>query len=313
MKTGLGIGLGMLGAIGQDLRQAKQHKRQKELMEIQHKNQQGLNIQGQELQYDLWNKTNAEAQMKHYKDAGLNPALMYGVGGAGGATTGSQGGGSAASGSAAAPMDIQGALQAGLIKAQTDNIKADTENKQADTTKTAGTDTEESKARIGQITEGTGYTKILAEIQRATREDQIDQATYNVEKTIKEIEERGLDNKLKQETINDEINIVKQNVLGAVLENQLRKVNINKTERETKAISEKLLIEAEKLMNEVYRLEQGDKKIKLDRYRLQKDMRELLINSELKTWGLSIDEYKAISGALTNIVSSGGNRFKGFQ
>lgn len=42
-------------------------------------------------QLNLWNATNAEAQVEHLKNAGLNPALMYAKGGQGGST----GGGSA--------------------------------------------------------------------------------------------------------------------------------------------------------------------------------------------------------------------------
>ena len=61
------------------------------------------------------------------KDAGLNPALMYGMSGGGGATTGSQGGGSAPGGSQPRQMDLQ------LIKAQKENVEADTEKKSAET------------------------------------------------------------------------------------------------------------------------------------------------------------------------------------
>lgn len=124
-NTALQAGFNMMGA-------NQQHKRQKELMGIQHGNQQELNKQGHQLQMDMWNKTNYEAQLKHMKKAGLNPALMYGMGGGGGTTAGSQGGGSAAGGNAVQmhPIDI---ANLALVKAQRDNIEADTKNKEADT------------------------------------------------------------------------------------------------------------------------------------------------------------------------------------
>lgn len=128
----LGAGMSGIGMIVQGERARKQHERQIQLMGIQNQNQRNLNKQGQELQLDTWNKTNAAAQRKHYEDAGLNVGMMYGGSGAGGATTGSQGGGSAASGQAAAPMDIGNAMQAGLMAAQIDNIKADTNLKEKD-------------------------------------------------------------------------------------------------------------------------------------------------------------------------------------
>jgi len=110
----------------------KQYHRQKKLMGLQNQNQMMLNRQGHDLQMDMWNKTNYGAQVKHMEDAGLNPALMYGMGGGGGTTAGSQGGGSAASGQAQAQTAMDMA-NIGLIRAQIENIKTDTKNKEADT------------------------------------------------------------------------------------------------------------------------------------------------------------------------------------
>ena len=52
-----------------------------------------------EHQFELWNKTQAEAQVAHLKAAGLNPALIYAKGGAGGSTAG--GGGTSVGGGTA--------------------------------------------------------------------------------------------------------------------------------------------------------------------------------------------------------------------
>jgi hypothetical protein len=101
--------LGMLGGVGQGNRG---YHRNKKLMGFQRNHQMQLNRQGADIQYDMWRKTNMPAQVKMMEDAGLNPALMYGMGGAGGSTTGSQGGGSASGGNAPAEtvMDLQNAL-----------------------------------------------------------------------------------------------------------------------------------------------------------------------------------------------------------
>jgi hypothetical protein len=110
----------------------KQNEDQARLMGIQNQNQQQLNRQGHRLQMDMWNKTNYQAQVKHMKKAGLNPGLMYGMGGGGGTTAGSQGGGSAAGGQAVQmhPMDI---ANIALLKAQENNINANTDNLNAKT------------------------------------------------------------------------------------------------------------------------------------------------------------------------------------
>ena len=60
----------ILGMIGQNERARKQHNRQKELMGIQFQNQGKLNQQGSDLQYDMWKKTNAPAQVGILKEAG---------------------------------------------------------------------------------------------------------------------------------------------------------------------------------------------------------------------------------------------------
>lgn len=123
MPNALGIGLSMLGgAIGAQ----SQHGRQRELMNIQHQNQQQLNQQGHDLQYQQWLRTNYPAQVQMMKKAGLNPALMYKGAGPGG-TTGSQTGGSAGSGNAQAfsPMDVSNMA---LMKAQQEKIEAETRN-----------------------------------------------------------------------------------------------------------------------------------------------------------------------------------------
>ncbi len=81
----------------------------------QQQRQMELNQQGHDLQMDMWNKTNYGAQLQHMKDAGLNPALMYGMGGGGGATTGSQGGGAAAKGVGQKQMGIEGLMAASQV------------------------------------------------------------------------------------------------------------------------------------------------------------------------------------------------------
>ena len=138
--AGLGIAGGMLGA-------GSQHRRQKELMGIQNKYQRGLNKQGHDLQFDMWNKTNYRAQMEHMKAAGLNPALMYGSAGQGG-QTGSQGGGSAQGGNAAGfnAMDLSNMM---LVKAETELKKkqGDLAKSQADAI--SGYQKGESESRTG--------------------------------------------------------------------------------------------------------------------------------------------------------------------
>ncbi len=114
---GTGVAGSLLGMIGGHNAQRRQHRDTKELMGMQHANQRNLNQMGHDLQMDMWNKTNYGAQVGHMKDAGLNPALMYGSAGQGG-QTGSQGGGSASMGQAQQMkmMDMQNLMMGAQMK-----------------------------------------------------------------------------------------------------------------------------------------------------------------------------------------------------
>ena len=116
------------------------------------------------------------------KEAGLNPALLYGSKGGGGATTGSGGGGVSgqSAGTAIRSGGAEGmGIQLQLLEAQKENIKADTELKKADAAKTAGVDTKEAEARIANLTADTTFLN-------KSMEDRLD--TINTER-YKAIEE----------------------------------------------------------------------------------------------------------------------------
>ena len=142
-----GAGGAALGMLGGFIGAGNQHRRQRELMSLQHQNQMALNRQGHQLQFDMWKKTSYPAQLKMMKEAGLSPGLMYGGGPGAGGSTGSQGGGSAAGGSAAAfnPMDLSNMM---LMKAQAEDLKAGARLKNVEADKKSGIDTQEGLQRI---------------------------------------------------------------------------------------------------------------------------------------------------------------------
>jgi hypothetical protein len=138
LATGIGLGMQAAGGaakafgIGQGYN--RQIKQQQKLNEQQLKGNKEMADYNHNLQMDLWNKTNYEAQVKKMKEAGINPALMYGGTGSGG-TTQAIGGQGISGGSAqmSGGLEMQGMgmlpAQIELIKAQTENVKADTATK----------------------------------------------------------------------------------------------------------------------------------------------------------------------------------------
>lgn len=137
-----GLMSGAIGGLFSGIKNRKAHKRNKEILKLQNKyevermrlaqemnREQAQFNQGLALQmFDYTSKYNSPAeQVKRLKEAGLNPALMYGGGGGGGAGQGSTAGAGAAGDVAALqPMGLQLGLQAEMQAAQIDALRAQT-------------------------------------------------------------------------------------------------------------------------------------------------------------------------------------------
>jgi len=134
-------------------------KRQERLMGINLKNQKELNRQGRDIQMDMWNRTNYGAQVRHMKEAGLSPGLIYGNSGGGGATTGSQGGGNAASGGA--PSRPQMGMEALMMGHQMDLMKAQARKLNAEANNEENGKKEKYAAEIKEIQASEAYKQQL--------------------------------------------------------------------------------------------------------------------------------------------------------
>jgi hypothetical protein len=229
--AGIGAVGGALGMIGQNKRAKKQHNRQKELMGIQLKNQQQLNKQGQQLQMQTWRDTNYGAQMDMMKEAGLNPALMYGMSGGGGATTGSQGGGSAQGGNSHAPMDIGASVQASLMMAQAVKLKAETKEIEERTKTESGKD-DNIKAEFSSD-ERKQYGYMIGQIQDITYDNLNSQSTKAFNEGIKVLKEKNL----LDETFETQKKMLEKDLLEKALQVTLTKEKINKTKEEIDVLS----------------------------------------------------------------------------
>lgn len=169
--------------------------------------------------------------VEQMKKEGLNIGLMYGGGGAGGATAAGAGSVSGVSGtsaegpSARTAMGLQIASQLALQKAQKENIEADTENKKAGTENT-GIQTEQGKVNLdtSKQTQAATVTKAMEDARKAMAE---------------------ADNALTNSVINEEshkerIQGIKAEAAGEMLKNLLTEANIKLTERKIWEIAEKV-------------------------------------------------------------------------
>lgn len=199
--TGDGM-LGTAAAIGSGLfdnwNSEQQQQDQMELMDHQTQNQQtlnqqqaaiqgGLNQQGHDLQMQMWENTNAPAQVGMLREAGLNPALMYKQGAPGG-TTGSQTGGSAQGGSAAGGNAMQRRqlmeMNNLMMGAQLDNLKANTKKTKAEAENEEGGKKDVLNAQ---------YKKLIAdkEFQKQLKKTEVEKT--EVERLKKEAEQMNVD------------------------------------------------------------------------------------------------------------------------
>lgn len=262
--AGAGIGqaingtIGMLIARGQEAHNDnRQINMERRLQQIQLEGNRYMTDYNAEKQKEMWDYTNYENTVKHMKAAGINPALLYGKGGGGGATAsiapGSVNVGSAPKGGVE-QIANQGMLinsqkmmaELQLLTAQKENIQADTANKQASTTNT-GAQTVKTEAETQNVLQAYDnmrqdydYKKlqmamqnILNYEQQASQEDRLNDIHYDARTALEALGVMAAKNKVDTATVQSQINSIKAEAIGAVLQNELTKASTDKTKTAT--------------------------------------------------------------------------------
>lgn len=193
-------------------------------------------------QMDLWHKTNYSAQVEELNKAGLNPALMYKQGGAGGTTAANTVNNTSAS--ASRPMEIQQmiglSLQNSLQKAQIENIEADTKGKEIDNTNKNkdGVGFNNIKADTAVKEQDAAIKKVQATIANATIEESISMITTAAQKLHNEWEIAVTNNWVSQNTATLKVKQAEAELIKTGLENLMIKSNINLNKAKIIEISE---------------------------------------------------------------------------
>ena len=276
---------GIMGMIGGTVLGGMQAREQGRLQEEAQNRQAELNKEqakySQGLAKEYWDYTNWENQVTHLKNAGLNPALMYGGGGSGGQT----GGGKAEGVSQPEQKQIQIAQNAQAMGLQLANLESQikvnesvAEKNKAEAEKTAGVDTEAAKIGI-KLSEA----QVLSERERknvlywegevAQSESVLKEALANteqfnlqkvqwdirmVEKGYEELSERvemlKRENKIGNATAEIQIEQYKANLVDTWAGAMLKMAQTETQKEEVKAI-------AERLKQKDYELDQKDTEI----------------------------------------------------
>lgn len=200
---------------------------------------------------EMWDYTNYENQVKHLEAAGLNPALLYGQGGAGGASTsgGAVGNGQGTAGQApsgGSPQAIKSQLiegagmgiQLGLMEAQKKAIEAKAKKDAADAEKTAGVDTQLAQSLIE-------LNKTQGDLNNMTIEEVAAKAKLWGDKST---ESWQLARKLAAEadfaerTLDDSVKKVSYETQGSLISNIEALSRINLNEAEIRSLNENIAI-----------------------------------------------------------------------
>ena len=262
LSTGLGsgiagMGLSMVGGLFSGIKAKKQHKRNKELLQMQNQmeidrmglqadlnKQQAAYNQGlaQEMFDYTFNKeaeyNDPAAQRKRLEAAGLNPALLYGGGAAGasGTASGSTAGGEAAGVQAIQPMGLQVMLQAEQQKAQIELAQSQAAANWAQAGKTIGVDTAEGVKNIEEAD-----SRILINQAQAAKTGE------EINLVLEQIKEKKISNEVneatKQARIDSEfesLNILKQQAAMNVTEQLKNENELKILEKDLKNYDDKL-------------------------------------------------------------------------
>lgn len=229
---------GILGQIFGGMNDKRQLKQQRKLQQLQITGYKDLAEYQKGLDLQMWKDTSYPAQMEMLKAAGLNPGLMYGMGGGGGTTTGGTGampsGGDAPRGGGENVAMTGMGMQFGMMEAQRELIQAQTEKVKAETTKTGGVDTTEAETRIESLKQGITNAKqqeqilkiekylkqLEAQVQGKTINDRIEQILWLSERAHNELEISKNEAFMSKATFNDKVDIIRREAIGALLRNE---------------------------------------------------------------------------------------------
>lgn len=245
----------------------QQVKQAGKLQELQIKGQKEMGEFNRQQQMKLFEDTGYGAQRKQMEDAGLNVGLMYGSAGEGGSTAtnaGSVGGqaASANSGSEGMGMTVNNAA----TMAQMELTKAMAEKTKVETAKLAGADTDNTVASTGKMNSEIALNQVKREVEdvnkglrkielahdERTLDFRIQQQKLEVDNQIENIRELRRENKIGDDTVREQIGLLKTNFANAILDGELKQM---KMKVDTMTI-EKIKTEMSKMIKE---LEQRDR------------------------------------------------------
>lgn len=279
---GMGMGLlgDALGNIGSRKRLRRQVSASKELADYNHN-----------LAKKMWDETNIGAQIKHWKDAGVNPSAMLAKGGgAPGQTTVAPGSASMPDNNNSTMQGMSMMLQNQNMQAQKENIEASTEKTKAETDSIRGVQTDSARQQISE----SEARELLITTERELKGLDWSVNLATMEARIGEIVAKSnlalANSKVATSTVGDQIRKVKEEAIGEGLENALKRNNIKIGYLDMKFIIRKIS-ESQSYQN----IAEDENKISRDKFNLDKELRER---------GMDLQERQQVIDAVFGIISA---------
>lgn len=234
-NTGVQTAMGLALEGHNDRRQLRQQQRLQALQMQGNKSMMDYSFQKQ---LDMWKATSYQAQVEQMKLAGINPALIYGMSGGGGQTTGTPQGSVTGADAPKGGQEIQTAigmgLQMQLQKAQIQNIQAQTEKTKGESANlpATGEKIKTETASLLQGIENAKSQKALTDIETELKqiEQYIKGKTQNMAISIistaaqeanEKLEVLKNDRTISDATKQDKIDQIRANLIGTWLDNAL--------------------------------------------------------------------------------------------
>lgn len=222
-------GMGLLLQGHNDRRQIRQ---QQKLTDMQLRADQAMTDYQMKKQLEMWEATNYNAQKEQMKKAGLNPALMYGMSGGGGATTGAGAASSHGSQAPAGGGEIMGMMQLRTQQAQINLMEAQAKKAEAEATKTGGADTDNVKADTKVKEWQSKIMEIEERIKNETAPEVIATIGLEMQKLHEEWEGLVRENYVSEQTKETRIKTLEAELISIGLEQALTKANTSLSQKQ---------------------------------------------------------------------------------
>lgn len=287
MMAGAGAALGMVSDIMTTEMNANNNRK---AQNKQYRLNERMAQNNQQRAYDMLEYTRPLKQVGWLKEAGLNPAMMYGGGGGGGQTASGAGSGSGV-GMASTQVSQSGTVaginnlaQLQLTNAQKENIEANTNKTNVETAKLGGEDTDKVRAETENASLRNEYQKILNNVQGMSQEEQIEaikalsrkgvaeattagnEAHVSTNTYNKEIEAKNAESDFTTKSLQDRLIYVKHDAVGKALENALTQAKTRYSNAEIAEIAPRIRKMQAEVSQGWERLNQSERELKIRQF-----------------------------------------------